>query len=139
MDCYYDGSFTTDPQKAAFGVLLYNPSGQVVDGTVGSLFCFASLVAEARALLEATLLPKRFGIHCRFLSNCKFLVDAINGLKHRWLWQCFDHLGSIQSARLSSSGMSFHFISLARNSKADWVARSARSGSLLPGWVISMM
>ncbi|CAN1763830.1 hypothetical protein LINPERHAP1_LOCUS9003 [Linum perenne] len=79
----------------AFRVVLYNSSGQILDGKAGTFYCNSPIVLEAKALLEATLLAAAHKVTSTIYSDCLKMVTTINRPKHRWLWECFDYLGRI--------------------------------------------
>ncbi|CAN0907190.1 Transposon TX1 uncharacterized 149 kDa protein [Linum grandiflorum] len=137
IDC--DGSFLNDSQKAAFGLLISEPDGKVIDGKAGTFYCSTPIVAEAYALKEAAVAGSLYARPCRILSDCLLLIKAINGPKHRWPWQCMAVLECIDLIKRGPNPPSFHFIPRAANSKADYIAKAARAGSLLPGWMCSFL
>ncbi|CAN0892760.1 hypothetical protein LINGRAHAP2_LOCUS17753, partial [Linum grandiflorum] len=112
---------------------------QVIDGKVGTFYCSTPIVAEARALNEASIAGNASGKPCRIFSDCLQMIVAINGPKHRWPWQCHAVLECIDLLKRGHNPLSFHFIPRAANSKEDYVAKAARAGSLLSGWISSFM
>ncbi|CAN1140139.1 Putative ribonuclease H protein At1g65750 [Linum perenne] len=95
LTIHCDGSFLHDSQKAAYGMVISNSAGQIVDGKAGTFFCDSPRVSEAKALLEATKMAKSINSNGLFIifSDCQELVSAINGPKHRWPWECYGFLG----------------------------------------------
>ncbi|CAN1227539.1 Putative ribonuclease H protein At1g65750 [Linum grandiflorum] len=139
VDFHCDGSFTNDSQKAAYGIVISNSTGRIVDGRAGTFHCSSAIVAEAYAIKEATIVANQTPGPCRIFSDCKLLIDAISGPKHRWPWRCYALLGSIKELCSNAPHISFHFTPRVCNSRADSIAKSARLGTLLPGWVTSLL
>ncbi|CAN0855216.1 hypothetical protein LINGRAHAP2_LOCUS6148 [Linum grandiflorum] len=95
------------------------------------------MVAEAYAIQGATKLAITSGLPSRIFSEA--IIEAISGPKHRWPWKCFGTLGAIEAAHMGASSMTFHFIPRSLNSRADRIAKMARSYLLLPGWITSFV
>ncbi|CAN1216522.1 hypothetical protein LINPERPRIM_LOCUS638 [Linum perenne] len=103
----------------------------------GTFYCNSPIVSEAKALLEASLIAVAKTNPTRILSDCQELINAINGPKHRWPWECFGFIGSILDL-VKDKNIGFFFVPRAQNVKADWIARSARNGLLYGDWASSL-
>ncbi|CAN1325394.1 hypothetical protein LINPERPRIM_LOCUS33482, partial [Linum perenne] len=100
--------------------------------------CNSPIVSEAKALYEATKLAILAPIRASIRSDCKELVTAINGPKHRWPWQCFGYLGGITNLLHDRQDISISFTPRAHNLDADRISKMARLGTLRRDWVFSM-
>ncbi|CAN0878781.1 hypothetical protein LINGRAHAP2_LOCUS12637 [Linum grandiflorum] len=83
-------------RKAGFGVIMVNPESRVVDGMAGHLFCGTSIVAEARAMLAASILASREEGRADVWSDCKEVVDACRQVIQDCLWECSAVVASIR-------------------------------------------
>ncbi|CAN1762004.1 hypothetical protein LINPERHAP1_LOCUS8157 [Linum perenne] len=135
MKVYCDGSFQYDPHQAAYGIVIKNAVGQVVDGRAGRFLCSSPIVAEARALLEAVTFASTSVSRCDIFSDCITLVTNIKTQKHKWPWECYGLLGGIVEILHSHPSIEVHFIPRKDNDFADWVARSARQNCLPQDWL----
>ncbi|CAN0902814.1 hypothetical protein LINGRAHAP2_LOCUS22214 [Linum grandiflorum] len=126
-------SFVNYFQKVAYAI--YNDTRKAIDGRAGTLYCSTAMVAEARAILEATMVAAQIQSPCWIVSDCQTSIDAINSIPDRWPWECYGILGRIEEIRRSSPLGSFLFQPRATVQEADKIAKSARNGSLLPGWI----
>ncbi|CAN1817498.1 Putative ribonuclease H protein At1g65750 [Linum perenne] len=134
LEVYCDASFKGQTQQAAYGVVITNTDGQVCDGRSGTFHCSSPLVAEARAIKEAVSYASTAPLRCNVHSDCLSLVNAINGLKSSWPWECYGYLGSIMDILTSNPQVSISFIPRRLNAKADWIAKCTRTRSLPFNW-----
>ncbi|CAN1280268.1 hypothetical protein LINPERPRIM_LOCUS17372 [Linum perenne] len=137
LTIHCDGSFLHDSQKAAYGVIISNSVGVVLDGKAGIFYCNSPIVSEAKAILVATefACARSNNDSVVILSDCQELISALNGPKHRWPWECFGYLGRVSALASLRPNLFFQFIPRKDNVKADWVARNARLGLLHGDWV----
>ncbi|CAL1390640.1 unnamed protein product [Linum trigynum] len=94
---HYDGSFISDSQPAAYGVVVVNHHGQVCDGRAEDLLCSTPIEAGTKALLEGVKLAQEYGSECTVQSDCQVLVKALDNDRSRWPWRCAAWIGSIVS------------------------------------------
>ncbi|CAN1743943.1 hypothetical protein LINPERHAP1_LOCUS1960 [Linum perenne] len=130
-----DGSFVNDSQEAAFGVVLSNNQGQVMSGVNGTFFCSSAIVAEVRAIYEATIMASTMGAPTTILSDCKVLVDAINDPKHQWTWECYALMGACLCLLQRKTWINVRFVRRNLNKVADWVAVGSRQHNLPHNWI----
>ncbi|CAL1379057.1 unnamed protein product [Linum trigynum] len=135
FEVHCDGSFLHDSQEAAYGVVIMNDHGQVVDGKAEPLHCFSPIEAEAKALLEGTLAAVELNAPCRVRSDCLVLVKALQGLPRLWPWRAAASLGRILNLTSVCPNIRIEWINRKRNSKADWVARSCARNQLPSEWI----
>ncbi|CAL1399515.1 unnamed protein product [Linum trigynum] len=80
-EIHCDGSFRSESQVAAYGVIIKNPHEQVVDGCAGTFFCSSAIVAEAKALLTAVIVAAslHFPVLSSRIAKCLFTYYMIRG------------------------------------------------------------
>ncbi|CAN1787688.1 hypothetical protein LINPERHAP1_LOCUS17750 [Linum perenne] len=132
---HFDGSFVSDVQQATYDVTISNTSEQVTDGRPETLYCSSPIVSDVVALHEAAKLAKDSLGPVTILSDCLELINAINGTRHRWSWQCYGPLGGVPAILQDRSDFKIKSISRRFNSRADWIARTAQSGNLPKNWI----
>ncbi|CAN1785127.1 hypothetical protein LINPERHAP1_LOCUS16774 [Linum perenne] len=126
-----DGSFINDSHEATYGVLLSNNHRQVWDGVSGTLFCSSPIVVEARAILEAIILASPLEAPTTIFSDFKNIIDIVNCPSHPWSWECYAIVGAILHMLQGKLWIRVSFILRSLNKVADWVAVSARQGSMI--------
>ncbi|CAL1410643.1 unnamed protein product [Linum trigynum] len=129
-EVYCDGSFRSESQVAAYGVIITNPHGQVVDGSAGTFFCSSAIVAEAKALLIAVRMAASLHGPASIFSDCKVLVDIIQDPQKVGPWQVRAWIQRIRFLLQTHIGLSLFFTPRSTNKSADWVAKEAANGSL---------
>ncbi|CAN1144884.1 Putative ribonuclease H protein At1g65750 [Linum perenne] len=80
-----DGAFKASIQKGAYGVIVYNAEGNVVNGRAGSVKCAAPVCAEAYAVLRAIELIKTINTPTIIYSDSQcwlILLQAIISIGH---------------------------------------------------------
>ncbi|CAN1162564.1 hypothetical protein LINPERHAP2_LOCUS24573 [Linum perenne] len=94
------------------------------------------LVAEARAILEATPYATTSPLQCTIMSDCLSLIKCLPSTPDKWPWECYRTLSSIH--KLLDEGPQLRFIFTPRrlNQRADWVARKTRIRALPSNWMI---
>ncbi|CAL1397336.1 unnamed protein product [Linum trigynum] len=130
-----DGSFISDSQPAAYGVVVVNHHGQVCDGRAENLLCSTPIEAETKALLEGVKLAQEYGSECTVHSDCQVLVKAVDNDRSRWPWRCAAWISSIVSILRSNPLIKIKEVSRTLNVRADWVARSKARASLPDDWI----
>ncbi|CAN1752235.1 hypothetical protein LINPERHAP1_LOCUS4636 [Linum perenne] len=123
------------PGTVQLTTILTLANRQVWDGVSGTLFCSSPTVAEARTILEAIILASPLGAPTTILSDCKIIVDIVNDPSHPWPWECYALVGAILHLLQGKPWIRVCFIPRSMNKVADWVAGSARQGSLPNDWV----
>ncbi|CAL1384435.1 unnamed protein product [Linum trigynum] len=68
-------------------------------------------------------------------SDCKVLVDAINGCPSTWSWRCYASLEAIRRIMHLEERIRIFFISRRNNKCADWVAKNCRLDALHHDWI----
>ncbi|CAL1373520.1 unnamed protein product [Linum trigynum] len=106
-----DGTFSSESQLAAYGVVIKNPLGQVVDGFAGTLFCSAAIVAEAKAILIAMQHVVSVGISATIYSDCKVLVDTILNTSKAGPWQVRAWIQWMRQILHANGGIKIAFLS----------------------------
>ncbi|CAL1383908.1 unnamed protein product [Linum trigynum] len=135
MVIHCDGSFISDSQPAAYGVVVINHHGQVCDGRADILLCSTPFEAEAKALLEGLKLAQEYGGECIVQSDCLNLVQALRQDKAGWPWRGAAWMGSMKSILQASNRIEVRFVHRKFNARADWVARSLARNSLPDDWI----
>ncbi|CAL1404182.1 unnamed protein product [Linum trigynum] len=130
-----DGSFISDSQPAAYGVVVVNHHGQVCDGRAENLLCSTPIEAETKALLEGVKLAQEYGTECTIQSDCQVLVKALKLNQSRWPWRCTSWIGSIVSILRTNPLIQVKDVPRALNVRADWVARSKARASFPDDWI----
>ncbi|CAL1375417.1 unnamed protein product [Linum trigynum] len=87
QEIHCDGAFVSESQVAAYGVVVRNHHGQVIDGKAGTLFCSSSIVAEAKALLIAMRMAQDSGLPTVIFSDCLVIINILLGRSRSWPWQ----------------------------------------------------
>ncbi|CAN1129617.1 hypothetical protein LINPERHAP2_LOCUS5328 [Linum perenne] len=67
-------------------------------------------------------------------SDCLNLVEALRDFRIAWPWECVAWLLSMKNILISCPWISVSFVPRRVNLAADWVAKSARNGSLPQEW-----
>ncbi|CAL1398685.1 unnamed protein product [Linum trigynum] len=130
-----DGSFLSDSQTAAYGVVVVNHHGQVCDGRAETLLCSTPIEAEAKALLEGLKLAQEYGSECTVQSDCQMLVNALNHNQSRWPWRCAAWINSMVTILRANPNINVKEVPRALNVRADWVARSKARSTLPDDWI----
>ncbi|CAL1404087.1 unnamed protein product [Linum trigynum] len=130
-----DGSFFSDPQSAAYGVVVVNHHGQVSDGRAENILCSTPMEAEAKALLEGIKLAQEYGSVCTVQSDCQMLVKALNHNQSRWPWRCAAWIRTMVNILRNNPAISVEEVPRALNVRADWVARSKAKSNLPDDWI----
>ncbi|CAN1168906.1 hypothetical protein LINPERHAP2_LOCUS28101 [Linum perenne] len=131
---FCDGSFIVGSGVAGYGVVCINSQGQVTNGKAGTLVCSSSIVAEAKALLEALSMASASRVPTIVKSDCLNLVEALRDFRIAWPWECAAWLLSMKNILINCPWISVSFVPRRVNLAADWVAKSARNGSLPQEW-----
>ncbi|CAL1354696.1 unnamed protein product [Linum trigynum] len=135
FEIHYDGSFFHDSQEPAYGVIITNDHGQVVDGKVEPMHCFSPIEAEVKALLKGALVAVDLHAPCLVRSDCLTLVKAIQVQSCLWSWRAAAWLGRILQIASDHPDIRFEWINRKLKSKADWVARSCARNQLSSEWI----
>ncbi|CAN1786653.1 Putative ribonuclease H protein At1g65750 [Linum perenne] len=130
-----DGAFKASIQKGAYGVIVYNAEGNVVNGRAGSVKCAAPVCAEAYAVLRAIELFKTIDAPTIIYSDCSVLVDSIAGHHLNWPWSISSILASI--TRMLYWNQNIHVSKASRSTiqLAHSITVQARDDSLSPDWL----
>ncbi|CAN1164788.1 Putative ribonuclease H protein At1g65750 [Linum perenne] len=130
-----DGAFKASIQKGAYGVIVYNAEGNVVNGRAGSEKCAAPVCAEAYAVLRAIELVKTIDTPTVIYSDCSVLVDSTAGHQLNWPWSISSILASI--TRMLYWNQNIHVSKASRTTiqLAHSIAVQARDDSLSPDWL----
>ncbi|CAN0900464.1 hypothetical protein LINGRAHAP2_LOCUS20854 [Linum grandiflorum] len=94
-------------------------------------------MSEARTILEASKYTRNNNQTALILSDCQELIAAINKRSLPEPWQCYSPIASIRANLLAAPNVALNFTPRLGNMKADWDTKTAKSGSLTPGWVLS--
>ncbi|CAN1150401.1 LINE-1 retrotransposable element ORF2 protein [Linum perenne] len=132
---YCDGSFEPESSEAGYGVVCIDTHGQAIDGTAGRILCSSAMVAEAKGLLEAIRMAEKSTARTMIHSDCQILVQALQGRKEEWPWQCFAWLLQMRGILLAHDRISLTFVPRGQNKKADWIAGMARRNILPHNWL----
>ncbi|CAL1394709.1 unnamed protein product [Linum trigynum] len=124
FEIHCDGSFFSDPQEAAYGVVVLNSHGQVCDGKAEILHCFPPLEAEAKALLVGYRLATDLHSPGLVCSDCLPLVKAMQDHPRKWPWRAAAWISTIKQMMDSNPLIRVSHIGRKSNVKANWVARS---------------
>ncbi|CAL1393321.1 unnamed protein product [Linum trigynum] len=135
FEIHCDGSFFSESQEAAFGIVVTNCHGQVCDGKAETMQCFSPLEAEAKALWEGTRLAASLSTSCRIVSDCLTLIKALAGSKEIWPWRAAVWINHIKRLASIHPGLRFDYTNRKSNSKANWVARSCAKKQLPTEWI----
>ncbi|CAN1767723.1 Putative ribonuclease H protein At1g65750 [Linum perenne] len=133
-----DGSFKKDSPKAAYGVVMTNTHGQVCDGRSGTFFCSSPIVAEAKAINEAVFMASTRQVSTLILSDSLSLVNILNDTHIQWPWECAALITQIGQRLSVCLWITISFTPRSLNTKADWVAKSARMNCLPANWIDSL-
>ncbi|CAN1188801.1 hypothetical protein LINPERHAP2_LOCUS39547 [Linum perenne] len=130
-----DGSFPYNNHEAGYGVIVRDSHGEVVDGYAGTLSCSSPLVAEARALLEATRRAATIpGTSC-IKTDCLTLVNALRKGPTIWPWECAAWLHIMDELLRTHPRIRISYIPRALNGMVDRVAKAAAMGTLPRNWI----
>ncbi|CAN1154439.1 Putative ribonuclease H protein At1g65750, partial [Linum perenne] len=135
LKIFCDGSFDISSSTVGYGVIMYNLHEQVIDGKAGRLTCSSALAAEAKALLEAIRMAANNPTSSIIFSDCQILVNALNGSKDSWPWQCFAWLLQMERILLAHDRISLDFTPRTLNKVADGIAGAARRDTLPHDWI----
>ncbi|CAL1371697.1 unnamed protein product [Linum trigynum] len=130
-----DGSFISDSQSAAYGVVVVNHHGQVCNGRAENLLCSTPIEAETKALLEGVKLAQEYGSECTVQSDYQVLVKPLDNDSSRCPWRCAAWIGSIVSILRTNLLIKIKEVPKTLNVRADWVARSKARASLPDDWI----
>ncbi|CAN0919749.1 hypothetical protein LINGRAHAP2_LOCUS31638 [Linum grandiflorum] len=136
---YCDGSFTSDSQKAGYGIIITNSNGHIIDGKAGSFLCNSAIGSEAVAIMHSIEYAKSFGTRTIIRTDCQKLVHAIYDTKHRWPWICHAYLERITTSLKDNPQVIVTFTPRAQNSTADAIAKAARRRTLQVDWLQALL
>ncbi|CAN0907807.1 hypothetical protein LINGRAHAP2_LOCUS24999 [Linum grandiflorum] len=102
------------------------------------MFCKEPIVVEAWALLVAVRLATILVGSINTFSDCKLLVQALSDPSTSWPWSCAPLLPEIVDVLHAKPSVSITHCHRSRLSVVDRVARSARAGTLTPGWMADL-
>ncbi|CAN1752979.1 hypothetical protein LINPERHAP1_LOCUS4961, partial [Linum perenne] len=96
--------------------------------------CSSSIVVEAKALLEALSIAATSRDPTIVKSDCLNLVVALRDFRIAWPWECSAWLLSMKRILDTCPWILVSFVPRRINSAADWIANSARNGTLPQDW-----
>ncbi|CAN1146778.1 Putative ribonuclease H protein At1g65750 [Linum perenne] len=133
-----DGAFKASIQKGAYGVIVYNAEGHVVNGKAGNVMCAAPVCAEAYAVLSAVDLVKNIAAPTLIHTDSSIIVDSITRPQQDWPWNIAGLLASI--TRLLYWNQQIHISKSTRSTvqQAHCIAVQARDDLLPLDWLCSL-
>ncbi|CAN1793057.1 Putative ribonuclease H protein At1g65750 [Linum perenne] len=133
-----DGAFNASIQKGAYGVVVYNSEGYVVNGRAGTLNCAAPICAEAKAICVAVDLVKSMPLRSLVLTDSLILSNALAGTEHDWPWQVSAILALISRLLFWNQQVQVCYSPRQTIQAAHKVAIQARDGTLMADWLSSL-
>ncbi|CAN0906922.1 hypothetical protein LINGRAHAP2_LOCUS24519 [Linum grandiflorum] len=124
-----------DSQLAAYGVIVSDAHGEVLDGRVAVFPCSSSFSIEARAVLVAVEIAVLLDIPVSVYSDCLSLVRSLNGDLKASHWDGTATTASIYQLLRDAPHVELLFIPRKNNRRANWVARNTVVGSLPQNWL----
>ncbi|CAN1292760.1 hypothetical protein LINPERPRIM_LOCUS21725 [Linum perenne] len=130
-----DGAFQADIRYGAYGIIVYDSEGRVVDGRARSFFCRAPLCAEALVILEALQIAASDQVDTIVLTDSKSIVLALENHKDDWPWEAASFIAQIKQVMETSSNIHVIWVRRDEIREADRVAKLARDNRLPLNWV----
>ncbi|CAN1787615.1 hypothetical protein LINPERHAP1_LOCUS17719 [Linum perenne] len=133
-----DGAFKASIQKGAFGIIIYNAMGDVVNGKAGSMLCAAPICAEAYAVLHAIQMVLDISDPTIIYSDSSVLVDSIAGDHDKWPWSISGILASITRLLYWNQQIQVCKVQRSAVQSAHQVAVQTRDNLLPLDWLSSL-
>ncbi|CAN1828501.1 Putative ribonuclease H protein At1g65750 [Linum perenne] len=130
-----DGAFKADIQYGAYGVIVYDSEGRVVDGRARSFFCRAPICAEALAVLEAVQIAFLEQGDIVIFTDSKTIVSALDRQYEEWPWEVAGFIAQIKQWLTARSNIQIRWVNRQVISEVDRIAKMARDNCLPPNWV----
>lgn len=120
-------------------LLLLECSRSIVDGSTSSFSCSFPVLAEARAVWDATIFAHRStNVPVIIESDCKEVIDAISGQASFLPWDNSGLVDSIRDLVNNSNKIPISFVPREANGVAHWIASKVKSASLPLDWTFNV-
>ncbi|CAN1784919.1 Putative ribonuclease H protein At1g65750 [Linum perenne] len=130
-----DGAYKADIRYGAYGVIVYDSEGRVVDGRARSFFCRAPICAEALGILAAVHIATSDDSSAIILTDSMIMVTALGNEEGDWPWEVAGFLAQIKQQLDARPNVVIKWVNREVISKVDSIAKLARDNRLPFDWI----
>ncbi|CAN1152727.1 hypothetical protein LINPERPRIM_LOCUS29110 [Linum perenne] len=133
-----DGAFKDNIRKGAYGVVMTDAEGRILDGRARSFFCRSPLGAEAEALLAAVELAGDNNCGTVILTDSQILYTSLYNPQDQWPWEIAATLARIHYALARTHNTTIMKADRSEVQQADHIARLMRDDVLPTNWLSAL-
>ncbi|CAN1174466.1 Putative ribonuclease H protein At1g65750 [Linum perenne] len=129
-----DGAYLATIRKGAYGVIMYDAEGCLINGRASSFPCAAPICAEASAIQTAIQLAQSSSSPTIIYSDCNVLTSAIHEPQNTWPWIVAGPLATITRSLFWNQQVTVQYAPRLVVNLAHQIAHKARDDILPPNW-----